>query len=74
MLPLCASDAFQLLQATGDTAVEDNQRANLRLLLPSALCGVLIGKGGATIRSFSQVGLSDSRQTLELAWFAQLQC
>ena len=45
--------------------MEDSQRTNLRLLLPSALCGVLIGKGGATIRSFSQVGRSASRQA---AW------
>jgi RNA-binding protein Nova len=35
----------------------------LRLLVPAALCGSIIGKGGATIRSFSedskaQIGLS----------------
>lgn len=30
-------------------------RLDLRFLLPSALCGVLIGKSGSTIRQFGQV-------------------
>lgn len=49
------------MQASVEAPAElESQRTNLRLLLPSALCGILIGKGGLTIRSFSTVGL-DSR-------------
>ncbi len=41
----------------------DGISQELRLLVPAALCGSIIGKGGATIRSFSedskaQIGLS----------------
>ena len=41
----------------------DGVSQELRLLVPAALCGSIIGKGGATIRSFSedskaQIGLS----------------
>lgn len=44
-------------------AGRDGVSQELRLLVPSVLCGSIIGKGGATIRSFSedskaQIGLS----------------
>ena len=35
-------------------AGEDGSRLLLRFLLPSALCGVLIGRGGATIRNYGE--------------------
>ena len=46
----------------------DGVSQELRLLVPAALCGSIIGKGGATIRSFSedskaQIGLSPQVHT-----------
>ena len=32
----------------------DGKSTQLRLLVPTPLCGAIIGKGGATIRSFAE--------------------
>jgi ribosomal protein S3 len=41
----------------------DGQSQELRLLVPAALCGSIIGKGGATIRQFAE----DSKAAIGLS-------
>jgi RNA-binding protein Nova len=49
-----------LAKLKGEKAVADSLLARdgvstqLRMLVPAALCGTIIGKGGATIRSFAE--------------------
>lgn len=41
----------------------DGQSQELKLLVPAALCGSIIGKGGATIRQFAE----DSKAAIGLS-------
>ena len=42
-------------QAVAETMMaRDGKSPQLRLLVPTPLCGSIIGKGGATIRSFAE--------------------
>ena len=43
------------VQAVAETMMaRDGKSPQLRLLVPTPLCGSIIGKGGATIRSFAE--------------------
>ena len=43
------------MQAVAETMMaRDGKSPQLRLLVPTPLCGSIIGKGGATIRSFAE--------------------
>lgn len=58
------------------THCRDGTQQELRLLVPAALCGSIIGKGGATIRQFAEdskaaIGLSPqvgSRESCVFQW------
>ena len=46
---------MRAMQAVAETMMaRDGKSPQLRLLVPTPLCGSIIGKGGATIRSFAE--------------------
>ena len=48
-------DGMRAMQAVAETMMaRDGKSPQLRLLVPTPLCGSIIGKGGATIRSFAE--------------------
>ena len=50
-----AHDHMHAMQAVAETMMaRDGKSPQLRLLVPTPLCGSIIGKGGATIRSFAE--------------------
>jgi len=52
---LKASALCMHVQAVAETMMaRDGKSPQLRLLVPTPLCGSIIGKGGATIRSFAE--------------------
>lgn len=56
------------------THCRDGTQQELRLLVPAALCGSIIGKGGATIRQFAEdskaaIGLSPQVGSRESCFF-----
>ena len=51
----CLTAALLWRQAVAESMMSrDGKSTQLRLLVPAALCGAVIGKGGATIRSFAE--------------------